>query len=111
LMAVPVTFVLALISCHAIEQPAMRPKRAVAAWIASWMASFSPRRAAVLGAKASFVIGTVIILLSADRSWQFLESMGQLLIGVLAGTILAAALDHAAGRLGIREAAIWRGKV
>ncbi len=93
-----------------IERPAMRPKRAVAAWIASWMASFSPRRAAVLGAKASFVVGTTMILLSADRSWQFLESMGQLLIGVLAGSIIAAALYHAAEKLGIRETAIWRGK-
>ena len=109
-LALPVAFVLALISCHAIERPAMRPKRAVAAWIASWMAAFSPRRAAVLGAKAAFVVGTTIILLSADRSWQFLESMGQLLIGVLAGTMVAAVLYRAAAKLGIRESAIWRGK-
>jgi len=110
-LAVPVTFLLALISCHVIERPAMRPKRAVAAWIASWVASYSPRRAAVLGAKASFVVGTTMILWSAERSWRFLESMGQVVIGVVAGSMIAVALYHAAEKLGIREIAIWRGKV
>jgi len=110
-LAVPVTFLLALISCHVIERPAMRPKRAVAAWIASWVASYSPRRAAVLGAKASFVVGTTMILWSAERSWRFLESMGQVLIGVVAGSMIAVALYHAAEKLGIRDTAIWRGKV
>ena len=68
----------------------------------------APRRVAVLGAKASFVVGTTLILLSAKRSWLFLESMVQILVGVIAGAMIAVALYHAAEKIGIQETIMWR---
>jgi len=108
LLAVPPALGLAFISCHVIERPAMRWKSAAAAWIRSMTWSGGARRAGILGAKMAFVVGTTLILLSAKRSWLFLESMGQVLAGVIAGSMIAVALYHAAGILGLRESATWR---
>jgi peptidoglycan/LPS O-acetylase OafA/YrhL len=109
LLALPPAFGLAFVSCHVIERPAMRWKGTVADGIRSFVMSFrAPRRVAVLGAKASFVVGTTLILLSAKRSWLFLESMVQILVGVIAGAMIAVALYHAAEKIRIQETIMWR---
>jgi peptidoglycan/LPS O-acetylase OafA/YrhL len=108
-LAVPPALALAFVSCHLIEKPAMRWRTTVAGWIRSLIPSVgAPRRAAILGARVSFIVGTTLIMLSAKRSWLFLESMGQVLAGVIAGAVIAVALHHAAGQLGLQRPLLWR---
>jgi peptidoglycan/LPS O-acetylase OafA/YrhL len=95
LMAItlPFAFLLAYISCHVIEEPALGFKRTVADFLkqrARRAASvFHPAgEVAVWGAKLSFVIGAAIIFISENR-WPFLfQSMSEVLVGVVVGSCL-----------------------
>ena len=106
-MALPLAALLGWISFHAVEKPAMRYRTAVADRIRRvasrvFDAMRSPR-AGVLGAKISFVVGATLLLLSKVQWWYFTESMGLLILGVLAGAIVfmvgnRAAVEQLQGR-------------
>ena len=102
LMALPLALSLALLSCHVIEMPAMRLRRTAEARVRYIMNAVfeDPRsaRAAVFGAKAAFILGATLILLSDTHWWHFSASMGELLLGVIAGSVLAMTLSRAAAR-------------
>ena len=112
LLAVPLTFVFAILSYHLIERPTMRMRPTVVARLKAFTVPLLVARpAAVLTAKAVFVAGTLLMLLSRDRWWYFLESMGQLLVWVVAGALLGAAVNRAVARLGARKSVVGVGEV
>ena len=47
-------------------------------------------------AKISFVVGATLLLMSEVQWWYFTESMGLLILGVLAGSVVFMAVDRAA---------------
>jgi peptidoglycan/LPS O-acetylase OafA/YrhL len=94
--ALPFVFLLALISCHVIEKPAMSLRRPVADFlrrrVRSAVSSSRPfGGAAVGGAKVSFVIGSTLVLISEKRWWYFLESMSVVFLSVVAGLFITIA--------------------
>jgi peptidoglycan/LPS O-acetylase OafA/YrhL len=91
-MALPLAALLGWISFHAIEKPAMNSRTVVAARIRRAVSSVfeamrSPR-AGVLGAKTGFVLGGALLLVSKVQWWYFTESMGLLILGAMAGSVV-----------------------
>ncbi len=99
-IALPLAGVLAFISCHVIEKPAIGLKR---------IADDSLRRgfqravawfgqaggAAAWGARVAFVIGASFVIISDQRWFYFLESMGEVLLGMVAGSLIAIVIYRA----------------
>jgi peptidoglycan/LPS O-acetylase OafA/YrhL len=107
LLAVPMTFVFALLSCHIIERPAMRMRSTVVARLkALTRPMMVARPAAVLAAKAVFVVGTALILVSRYRWWYFIESMAELLVWVVAGALLGAVLNATIVKFATKKSAV-----
>jgi len=100
-MAAPLALALALISCHLIEQPAMRLRVRVAARLRAVVAArlAPPYWPGILGAKIAFVIGAIFLFLSGWRWWFFLESMGELLLTAVVGAIVASILFRVTRKL------------
>ncbi len=95
-MSVPLAFAFALISCHLVERPAMRASGFCIARLRSGLGRVcEPRRPEVVGAKVAFVVGAALLLSSRTRWWYFLESMGELLLTVGAGALVATLLTPA----------------
>lgn len=91
-MALPLTVLLGWISFHAVEKPAMRQRTVVANKVRLFAnrvfhALHSPR-AGVLGAKVSFVVCAIALLTAEVQWWYFAESMGLLILVVMAGSVL-----------------------
>ncbi len=100
IIALPFAGLLAFISCHVIEKPAIGLKRVAEdfvsrgfRWAVSWFGHTGS--AAAWGARVSFVIGAAFILISEKRWSYFFESMGQVLLGVVAGSLIAIAIYRA----------------
>jgi peptidoglycan/LPS O-acetylase OafA/YrhL len=97
-MALPLAALLAWISFHAIEKPAMRFRTVAAARIRQvvqrmFTAMRSPR-AGVLGAKTAFVVAAILLLTSKVQWWYFTESMGLLLLATAAGSLVFMAVNR-----------------
>jgi uncharacterized membrane protein YtjA (UPF0391 family) len=91
---------LAFVSCNVIEKPAIGLKRVADDFLnrsfqraVSWFGHVGS--AAAWGARVSFVIGTIFVLISEKRWWYFLESMGEVLLGVVAGSFIAIVIYRA----------------
>lgn len=99
-MALPVAVILGWISFHAVEKRAMGLRTAVAARIRRVVSrvfdAVGSARAGVLGAKTAFVVGVTLLLMSEVQWWYFTESMGLLILGALAGSVVFMAVDRAA---------------
>ncbi len=99
-IALPFGLLLAFLSCHVIEKPAMSLRQPVADFlrrrVQSAVSSSHPfGRAAVCGAKVSFVIGSTLVLISEKRWWYFLESMSVVFLSVVAGLFITIATCRA----------------
>ena len=110
-MSVPLAFAFALISCHLVERPAMRTSGFCIARLRSALGRVcEPRRPEVVGAKVAFVVGAALLLSSRTRWWYFLESMGELLLTVCAGALVATLLARATRSFGVRPVAVGPGE-
>lgn len=91
-LALPLAAVLAWISFHFVEKPAMSRRTAVAdriRQVVRWVfTAMRHPRAGVLGAKVAFVVATALVLTSEVQWWYFAESMVLILAGTVAGAIL-----------------------
>jgi peptidoglycan/LPS O-acetylase OafA/YrhL len=88
--AVPLAAALALISCHLIERPAMTWRATVTARVRLAYASVlrDAPGAAAAGAKIALVVGGTLILWRGQW-WLFLESMGELVLAMIAASVVA----------------------
>jgi peptidoglycan/LPS O-acetylase OafA/YrhL len=91
-MALPVAALLGWISFHLVEKRAMEARVRIASHIRAvvkrmFTALRSPR-AGVLGAQIGFVAGAVMVLASKVQWWFFAESMGLILLGTAAGSLI-----------------------
>lgn len=93
-IALPLAAVLAWVSFHAVEKPAMARRAVVATRIKSAvhrvLGSLRSPRAGVAGAKVGFVVMTALLLASEVQWWYFAESMGQILLATAAGALVFA---------------------
>ena len=116
IIALPFACLLAFISFNVIEKPAIGLKRVAEdflsrgfQWAVSWFGHVGS--AAAWGARVSFVIGAAFVLISEKRWWYFLESMGEVLLGVVAGSFITIVIYRAlviggvVGDVGERRAA------
>ena len=88
--ALALTWTLAFLSCHFIERPAMKHRRALASRIRAvagkcFGGALAP---ATGGAKIAFVAGAAF-LLTAGHWWLVIQSIGELALVMLAGAVLA----------------------
>ena len=91
---------LAFLSCHLIERPAMKHRRAVAAWLRSafrklFHSALPPAR---VGSRFAFVAGAAF-LLTAGHWWLVIQSIGELSLVMVAGAVIAVLLH----RLGLKS--------
>jgi peptidoglycan/LPS O-acetylase OafA/YrhL len=88
--ALALTWLLAFLSCHFIESPAMTHRRAIASWLRSAFGKLfgSALRPAIVGSKLAFVAGAAF-LLTAGHWWLVVQSMGGLSLVMLAGAAIA----------------------
>ena len=98
--ALPFAFLLAFISCKVIETPAIALKRIGEDFLrrgfqraVSWFGNVSS--AAAWGARVAFVVGASFVIISEKRWFYFLESMGEVFLGVVAGSLIAIVIYRA----------------
>jgi peptidoglycan/LPS O-acetylase OafA/YrhL len=98
--ALALTWALAFLSCHLIEKPAMKHRRALASWLRSAFARLfrGALTPATVGLKVAFVAGAAF-LLTAGHWWLVIQSVGELALVMLAGAAIAV-LVH---RLGLKS--------
>lgn len=110
-LTVPLVFVLALLSCHLVEQPAVRAGAFCIARLRSLLTLAAvPRAPAVAGAKIAFVVAAVLLLTSRTRWWYFVTSMGELVLAACAGALIGAGLGRLARRFGPSAYAVRPGE-
>ena len=92
-ISIPIAFALALLSCHLVERPAMKLRKPItriieSSWERATTAAPGTRVATEWGAKVSFVIVALVILMSKNQWWYCVESLGMIVSVTLAGALL-----------------------
>jgi peptidoglycan/LPS O-acetylase OafA/YrhL len=110
--ALAIAWGLAFLSCHLVENPAMKCRRDLAGWMrAGFGRLFNGALApAIVGAKIAFVAGAVFVL-TVGHWWLFLQSMAELLLVTMAGALIAVGAHHVGTGAGFRQTLSRRGGV
>jgi peptidoglycan/LPS O-acetylase OafA/YrhL len=101
-LALPLVVTLAAVSCHWIEQPALRLKRPLAAWLLGLLMIHDPRRrhAVRIGATLTFLAAAAAILLHGSRWWYVTRSIAEVSVAGAIGAVLPL--------IGARALQAWR---
>lgn|GEM_PF-649965 len=100
--ALPLTLGLAFLSCHLIEKPAMKHRRAIASWLRSvfeklFSGAVTP---ATVGSKLAFVAGAALWL-TAGPWWLVMQGIGELILVTMAGAVVAVMVHRLGRRSGL----------